>query len=313
MSKKARLLFVSSLMLGCLLWFVVILRANNHPIGGTAVFPFGLRMQEDFSSGHPKVEGGVKAEEGGRAAFDQGGERPVICGTSKEKTKKEGGNVLFFIQRGPAIEGSKDRVPPAAVALSTAVGQNDMEAVKEMIDRGIDVNSRMKDTRQTPLMGAESAEMVSLLLKAGGDPRLVDSQGATALHYAVLKERAPAMILFLLSAGANVNAVEPGGGETPFLWAKQWFFGMDAIMGQRVLALLLQKGADINAKDKFGDTLLHIAVMNGKGQLVKFLLDKGADASLANTEGRTPLDTARDLKFFEIESLLGKDVKHQSR
>ena len=67
---------------------------------------------------------------------------------------------------------------------------DDLAAVREMIARGVDVNSRMDDTRQTPLMAAASGKMVSLRLIAGVAPRLVDAQGATALHYAVMKEKA---------------------------------------------------------------------------------------------------------------------------
>lgn len=203
--------------------------------------------------------------------------------------------------------------PPEAFALSAAAGMDDLAAVREMIARGVDVNSRMDDTRQTPLMAAASGEMVSLLLSAGADPRLVDAQGATALHYAVMKENALDIIPLLTAAGTDVNAVEPGGSETAFLWAKQWFFGVDPDMGRKVLDRLLQAGADINAKDKLGYTLLHTAAANEKMALAAFLLKKGADASIADADGRTPLDIARDLKFQEIETLLTDAFNSRTR
>lgn len=203
--------------------------------------------------------------------------------------------------------------PSEVFALNAAAGMDDLAAVREMIARGVDVNSRMDDTRQTPLMAAASGEMVSLLLNAGADPRLVDVQGATALHYAVLKEKALDIIPLLAAAGTDVNAVEPGGSETAFLWAKQWFFGVDPGMGRKVLYRLLQAGADINAKDKLGYTLLHTAAANAKMALAVFLLEQGADASIADTDGRTPLDIARDLKFQEIETLLTDAVNSRTR
>ena len=277
MSKKVRFLFIPLMALwGCMFYLSPNLHANNHLSHYALVPSASLSMEENLLHWRQA---------------QKSGEATVLA----------------------AVSGNKNWLPPVAIALYTAVGANDIESVEEMIARGADVNSRMEDTLQTPLMAVESAEMASLLLKAGADARLVDSQGATALHYAVLKEKAVDIIPLLLSAGADVNAVDSAGGETAFQWAKQWFFGMDPDMGEKVLALLLQNGADINAKDKFGDTLLYAAVMNRKEQLVKFLLDKEADASLANGDGRTPLDAARDLKFPEIESLLGNGFKRQSR
>src|SRR5690349_17482652 len=58
----------------------------------------------------------------------------------------------------------------------------------------------------------------------------------------------------------------------------------------------LKEGANINAQDK-GDqdnTVLHIAVINNYQEIVRFLLQKGAKIRVLNSNGKSPLDLAKD-------------------
>ena len=67
----------------------------------------------------------------------------------------------------------------------------------------------------------------------------------------------------------------------------------------------LKKGVDINWKSLLeGNTALHVAVSEKQNELLKFLLEKGADASLKNNEGKTPLDVAKETGNAEAEKLL---------
>lgn len=56
--------------------------------------------------------------------------------------------------------------------------------------------------------------------------------------------------------------------------------------------MLLERGARINARNKYGNTLLHVAAMNGHTEMVLFLLDKGIKLSTKNNAGSTPLHYA---------------------
>lgn len=86
--------------------------------------------------------------------------------------------------------------------------------------------------------------------------------------------------------------------------------------------LLSQLGADPNYKSKSaaGRTPLIWAIYDGNLDLVKFLLDVGADPDLPAEEGRTPLgeclmtqEYKKETKFHQIETLLrshgAKNVK----
>jgi ankyrin repeat protein len=60
------------------------------------------------------------------------------------------------------------------------------------------------------------------------------------------------------------------------------------------VSTLLQRGADMNARDQFGHTALWFAATNHGGHVavVRLLLGTGADPTLADSKGRTPLDWA---------------------
>ncbi|KAG4421595.1 hypothetical protein IFR04_005214 [Cadophora malorum] len=70
-----------------------------------------------------------------------------------------------------------------------------------------------------------------------------------------------------------------------------------------VVEYVLSDGAgtiDINARDKEGNTALHLAASQGRGQVVRLLLDQnGINDSIANYQGRLPLDMARTPDIFQ--------------
>ena len=67
---------------------------------------------------------------------------------------------------------------------------------------------------------------------------------------------------------------------------------------------LLAKGADVNARDRWERTPLHIAVMEGRADMVERLIREGADVNAKNYKGRTPLYFARMYNREEIVGIL---------
>ena len=81
----------------------------------------------------------------------------------------------------------------------------------------------------------------------------------------------------------------------------------------RVVALLLDKGADINqvsrADNNNGYTLLHYAVATDNVELAKLLFDRGADTTIRTDEHGTALDIARKRGHQDLAKLIEEHSK----
>ena len=69
-------------------------------------------------------------------------------------------------------------------------------------------------------------------------------------------------------------------------------------------ALLLDRGADVNAKNERGWTPLHLAVRRGYTETAALLLDRGADVNAQDKDGETPLHWATVLGHTDTAELL---------
>ena len=69
----------------------------------------------------------------------------------------------------------------------------------------------------------------------------------------------------------------------------------------------LAAGTDVNVKGGFADgTPLHYAAANGHKEIAELLIEKGADVKAKDEGGKTPLDVAIQFKEFETADLLRK-------
>ena len=76
-----------------------------------------------------------------------------------------------------------------------------------------------------------------------------------------------------------------------------------------IVKALLRKGADVNAKDGTGRTALMFAAINMHDETVKVLLEHGADVNARADDGATPLMLAASCGDPEIvQALLSRDA-----
>ncbi len=113
------------------------------------------------------------------------------------------------------------------------------------------------------------------------DPDLVKAyseDGYTPLHFAAYFSRGPA-VRVLLDRGADVNAVSKNDMEV------QPLHSAVAAKARGVAAALLLAGADVNARQQGGFTPLMGAEQSEDEEMVRLLMDHGAEESAAPPAG----------------------------
>lgn len=149
-----------------------------------------------------------------------------------------------------------------------------------------------------------SLPIIELLLQLGANPNAADSLGHTPLYFVGNGSPGPsgaAVVRALVKGGANVNAQERLKHCTAL--------HMAARRGNVLVAeALLDCGAEIEARDKLGETALHRAVKCGKEEMVGFLLSRGADAQARGKSGQTPWQAARGARLKKCLHSFGPGV-----
>jgi uncharacterized protein len=226
-----------------------------------------------------------------------------------------------------AIDEQDDPVEPAyahRIPLFAAAEGGSAECVRLLIEAGARVTTTDINCA-TALMRASTAEVVRALL-AAGCPLEVQALGRSVINHAA-ENGHPEVVFALVEAGADINA-HSESGKTPLIeycWSweiraemvralieagadihAKWFHGRTALheavqlfSGRRgklrdVIISLVEAGIDVNVRDDSFSTPLHYAVGDEGLDLgaVQALLELGADPTLKNDYGKTPLDLA---------------------
>jgi ankyrin repeat protein len=143
---------------------------------------------------------------------------------------------------------------------------------------------------------AGDAKAAEALLARGADVKARDSEGASALLWAVHNQDA-AMVRRLLAAGADVKGANDYGA-TPMSEA--------ALTGDaEILGLLLDAGADVETVNADHQTALMAVARAGKLDAARLLISKGANVNAVETwQGQTALMWATAHGHPEMMTLL---------
>jgi len=124
-------------------------------------------------------------------------------------------------------------------------------------------------------------ERVKQLLEDGYDVHQRDSEGVTLLHWAAINNRLE-IASYLISKGADVNAIGGDLRSTPINWAVR--------QGQlKMIVLLLKHGANPSILDSEGYNCLHLAAQFGFTSIAAYLIAKGMDIDAPDSNGMTAL------------------------
>ncbi len=103
---------------------------------------------------------------------------------------------------------------------------------------------------------------------------------------AAVKKGDLAAIRQRLADGADVSDADAKYGVIPLDWA--------AMRGDtEAVQLLIDRGADVNGRNKDGSTALHGAAFLGRARAAELLIRKGADTEVRNLRRETPLDATK--------------------
>src|SRR5215831_4634408 len=218
--------------------------------------------------------------------------------------------------RGGAAGGG-GRGGAAAARGGSRPAVSDMDIINALLAANVDLNPELNFHR--PSRGGNSGRFIDPLMNTGCTPLLRATMGGDS-----------EVVRLLLDKGANPNINDMG--LTPFLvaagvgpgnrggtgLAAQYSAGGPVNM--ELMEMLLQHGADVNAQvsgtltysmrvsrapsANEGKTALHLAAETGKTDLVRYLLQKGANTEITDADGKKPFDLMAADGPAEIRSLL---------
>ena len=190
------------------------------------------------------------------------------------------GNVTRVTALLTQTPGSLDTPDPetGATPLHWAAFRGQVDVVTLLLQRGAKVDARNK-TGHAPLHNAAAVgadAVVKLLLATGADITARDEKGLSPRDWAVAQAH-PACAELLAEAETALAA--------PLVAA--------CLAGQaEAAAALVQQGADPNAVDGVGNTVLHLIAARGPAEAVEVAALAGADPRLRNAAGLTAHDVA---------------------
>jgi uncharacterized protein len=171
--------------------------------------------------------------------------------------------------------------------LMFAAREGDQTSTQLLVAGGARINDLSRDGESALLIAAASVAGVTardyrlipepsgheavaiLLIERGANVNQADKFGMTALHHAV-ETRKPALLKTLIARGANIDA-------------------------RLVQGLPFRRGDYVSRGGYGGATAFWLAAMNGEVEMMRTLVDAGADWRLPSRNGTTPLMVAAGL------------------
>lgn len=213
------------------------------------------------------------------------GETALMLSVSNTETAK------LLIDKGANLD---IQTKGGETALMYAAGKY-TDVVKLLLDKGADILIRQSTYKVSPNAMDYAArhgniEAAKLVLAKAISLGVKDEVLYSAVHWAVVSDQVE-MVKYLLDQGANIEGNDDLGGYTPLMNTSLY----------DMVELLVKRGANVNAKNKFNYTPLHKAVFNfveGKRKekdckkILDLLISNGANLNAQDNNGNTPLMTA---------------------
>jgi ankyrin repeat protein len=189
------------------------------------------------------------------------------------------------------IEAKIDKILENKDYVVSAFKYSDVESVRRLLKNGADTKiwgEQGGNALHLASLNAETTDVIDVVLETEKfDIDGVDNKGRTPLYWAIATNNLET-VRHLIQKGADPT-VANNDGSTPLHAA---VYHVKSI--ETVSLLLGNEQVDINRRDKNGLTALHYAInamereQSNNVEMVRYLLEKGADPTIRNNDGTTP-------------------------
>lgn len=208
---------------------------------------------------------------------------------------KSGAFVFSFLLMGLIIHPAANAQTDAQVAsLTKAVKFDDVSEVKTLLSNGMSPNQ--KDPKGMPMlmvaMQEKSAKTMDYLINAKGiNLEAPNVTGETPLMFAALYGYLPEVKTLVIDKQVDVNMPKHQWGPLHYACTNGHL---------SVAEFLIARGAQVDALSPSDTTPLMMAIRAGNIQLVRLLLENGADIRIRNHQGFSAIDVAELFNQEEI-------------
>ncbi|WP_438824780.1 ankyrin repeat domain-containing protein [Bacillus sp. JJ1532] len=181
--------------------------------------------------------------------------------------------------------------------------EGDIESLKSLLEKGIDINVRNKKKQTAILLAAihNKLDTVEFLANEGADINLQDQTCLNPFLYGCIKGDL-ALVTLIVNNGANLECLTRFGGVGLTPACEKGHIDV-------VRFLLTTTDINVNHTNFVGWTpLIEAIILNDGGpkqqDIIKLLIEHGADTQMVDKYGVTPLELARGKGYSEIEKIL---------
>jgi cytohesin len=201
-------------------------------------------------------------------------------------------------------EPTQTKIEAPKVSIHVATQKKNLEAIKQHLDAGTDINKKDKNGATALHRAARYRllEIVEFLIENGANVAARDDRGETPLHH---QTKAKKIIEVLISKGADVNARDKSGQSSLHEAAGGY-------NSHSIVKLFVDLGADVNLKDNSERTPLHEAAeFLSNSSTIELLIAQGAEINAKDKNGETPLDQVhkRRRRMEGLRKRIGKPLR----
>jgi uncharacterized protein len=212
-------------------------------------------------------------------------------------------NHLLINEEQQAIEAENKEMEKMNQALLLAVNQGNQEEIKKLLANGADIDATDERGRTSALIAVHTNQLAifQLLVEHGANINIRDSRLDNPLLHAGAAGKLD-FVKAAIEAGASTAITNRFGGISLIPAAERGHVDV-------VSWLLANSDIHIDHVNNLGWTALLEAVILGDGgqkhqEIVKLLIDHGADVNLADNDGVTPLQHAKNRGYQVMIDLL---------